>query len=257
MAEGPAPVKEPRNQRGIVIRALREAQEMRMGVDLQKRVWGYSDVDTVPDQIFIVARESGGQVLGAFREEEPIGFALAFAGSHHGTVHLHSHMVGVAPEYQDRGVGRMLKLAQREDAIARGINLIEWTFDPLQLKNAHFNLVRLVAIVRRYIPNFYGRTSSPLHAGLPTDRLVAEWWIQSVRVRNLLGGAPPVSKPNRLAISIPTAIRQICRSDPAQAEEIQSRVREQFEQRIAARCAAVGFELDEQQASYVLEPYED
>jgi predicted GNAT superfamily acetyltransferase len=173
MSEAIASVKEP----GIQIRALQEVHEMRIGVELQRRIWDYSEIDTVPEQMFVVAKETGGQVLGAFHRDEAIGFAMAFAGVHHRGVYLHSHMVGVAPEYQDRGVGRLLKLAQRDDAIARGIELIEWTFDPLQLKNAHFNIARLGAMVRRYIPNLYGRTSSPLHAGLPTDRLVAEWWL--------------------------------------------------------------------------------
>jgi len=253
MAEGSAPVK----ARGIFIRTLREASEMRAGVDLQKKVWGYGDIDTVPEQMFIVASESGGQVLAAFHEKEPVGFALAFAGFHDGSPYLHSHMVAVTPEYQDRGVGRMLKLAQREDALARRFNLIEWTFDPLQLKNAHFNLVRLGAIARRYIPNFYGRTSSPLHAGLPTDRLVVEWWIQSARVQNLLNGSSPVLHAEYWRISIPAAIRRICASDPAQAEQIQSGVRKQFERHLADGCAAVGFELNQQHGSYLLEPYED
>jgi predicted GNAT superfamily acetyltransferase len=253
MAEGSASEKEP----GIVIRPLQEAQEMRAGVELQQRIWGYADIDIVPDQMFIVARESGGQVLAAFQGDEPIGFALAFAGFHHGTAYLHSHMVGVAPEYQDRGVGHMLKLAQRADAIVRGINLIEWTFDPLQLKNAYFNLVRVGAIVRRYIPNFYGRTSSPLHAGLPTDRLVAEWWIQSAQVQTLLSGKPIATKTECARISIPTGIREISSNEPIEAEKIQLRVREQFERHIAEGHAAVGFEFDQQQGSYVLEPYED
>jgi predicted GNAT superfamily acetyltransferase len=105
--------------------------------------------------MFIVARETGGQVLFAYDQEKPIGFALAFPAIDEKTTYLHSHMVGVAPDYQNRGVGRLLKLAQRDDAMARGIRLIEWTFDPLQLRNDHFNLVRLGAVVRRYIPNFY------------------------------------------------------------------------------------------------------
>ena len=242
---------------GIVIRALQEVGEMSIGVDLQRRVWGYAEIDTVPDQIFIVARESGGQVLGAFHEDKAIGFALAFAGVHGGRIHLHSHMVAVLPEYQDRGVGRMLKLAQRDDAISRGIDLIEWTFDPLQLKNAYFNLMRLGAIVRRYIPNFYGRTSSPLHGGLPTDRLVAEWRVRSARVQELLDGKIPKAGPDRVRIRIPAGIRQITSSNPAEAERIQTGVRSQFEQHIAERHAAVGFEFDAEQGSYVLEPYED
>jgi len=242
---------------GVVIRPLQDVQEMTVGVDLQRSIWAFRELDTVPDQMFVVAKHSGGQVLGAFHEGKAIGFALAFAGFHRGTIYLHSHMVGVLPEYQQKGVGRLLKLAQREDAIARGIDLIEWTFDPLQLKNAHFNLVRLGAVVRRYIPNCYGRTSSPLHAGLPTDRLVVQWWVRSSRVQEQLDGKTQAPKPDHIRISIPLAIRQICQSDPAEAERIQSRVREQFEMHLSEGRAAVGMEFDGEQGSYVLEPYED
>jgi predicted GNAT superfamily acetyltransferase len=240
-----------------LIRAPHDTHEMRLGVDLQKQVWGYAEIDTVPDQMFIVARESGGQVLFAFDQATPIGFALAFAATHDGSVYLHSHMVGVAPVYQNRGAGRLLKLAQRDDAIARGINLIEWTFDPLQLRNAHFNLVRLGAIVRRYIPNLYGRTSSPLHAGLPTDRLVAQWWIRSARVANILSGKRHVLGSGAVRVSLPSTIREICSSDLQQAEEIQMHTRREFEQHFAEGRAAVGFEFDDKQSSYLLEPYED
>ena len=97
-------------------------------------------------------------------------------------------MMGVLPEYRNRGVGRLLKLAQRDDAIKTGINLIEWTFDPLELKNAFFNIERLGAIVRRYVPNQYGTTTSHLHGGLPTDRCVAEWHVSSIRVADILSG---------------------------------------------------------------------
>ena len=242
---------------GILVRSLRGVEEMNIGVDLQRRIWGHSEIETVPGQMFIVAHETGGQVLGAFHQGRAIGFALAFMGAHRGTVYLHSHMVGVLPEFQDRGVGRLLKLAQRDDAIARGIDLIEWTFDPLQLKNAHFNLERLGAIVRRYIPNCYGRTSSPLHAGLPTDRLVAEWRIRSPRVRELLNGRRRAIEPDAARISIPAAIREICGSDPVEAQRVQARVHEEFERHITQGHAAVGFAFDEMQGSYIVEPYED
>jgi predicted GNAT superfamily acetyltransferase len=250
--EGTALVKEP----DILIRTLQNVEEMSIGVKLQHRIWGYSAIDTVPDQMFIVAKESGGQVLGAFHKSDAVGFALAFAAIHGRTPYLHSHMVGVAPEFQNQGVGKLLKLAQRDDAIARGIDLIEWTFDPLQLRNAHFNLVRLGAVVRRYIPNFYGQTSSPLHAGLPTDRLVAEWWVNSKRVQAALNNQAYIPKSSEL-ISIPVAINQICTSDPPRAEEIQSGIRRQFESHFAAGRAAVSFELRDQQGSYLLERYED
>jgi predicted GNAT superfamily acetyltransferase len=252
MFEGAGLVKEP----DILIRPLQNVEEMSIGVKLQHHIWGYSAIDTVPDQMFIVAKESGGQVLGAFHKGDPVGFALAFAAIHGRTPYLHSHMVGVVPEFQNRGVGKLLKLAQRDDAMARGIDLIEWTFDPLQLKNAHFNLVRLGAVVRRYIPNFYGQTSSPLHAGLPTDRLVAEWWVNSKRVQAALDNQAYTPKSSEL-ISIPVAIHQICASDPPRAEEIQSIIRRQFESHFAAGRAAVSFEVTDERGNYLLERYED
>jgi predicted GNAT superfamily acetyltransferase len=151
----------------------------------------------------------------------------------------------------------LLKLAQREDALERGINLIEWTFDPLQLKNAHFNIERLGAIVRHYVPNLYGRTTSPLHAGLPTDRLVAEWWVRSQRVANLLAGRPRAMGSDCERIAIPADIRQICRDEPLSAEKIQANVRERFLANFTSGRAAVGFELNKKQGTYLLERYED
>jgi predicted GNAT superfamily acetyltransferase len=244
-------------KQGIRICVLEEAQEMSVCVELQQRIWGYAPIDTVPDQIFIVAKKTGGQVMTAYDGDTPVGFALAFAAMREGLGYLHSHMVGVVDEYQNRGVGRLLKLAQRADALERGIRLIEWTFDPLQLKNAHFNIERLGAIVRHYIPNLYGRTSSPLHAGLPTDRLVAEWWVRSQRVEGMLGGRARPMGADCKRIAIPAGIRGICRDEPLLAEKIQTRVREQFLADIANGRAAVGFEFNEEQGTYLLEPYED
>jgi predicted GNAT superfamily acetyltransferase len=242
---------------GIRIRMLDAAQEMGVCVDLQQRIWGYTPLDTVPDQIFIVARKTGGQVMTAYDGDLPVGFALAFAAMRDGLTYLHSHMVGVLDEYQNRGVGRLLKLAQREDALERGINLIEWTFDPLQLKNAHFNIEKLGAIVRHYIPNLYGRTSSPLHAGLPTDRLVAEWWVRSQRVEDVLAGNPRLSAANAERIAVPADIRRICREEPQRAEQIQTNMRAQFLASFGSGRATVGFEFNEQLGTYLLEPYED
>jgi predicted GNAT superfamily acetyltransferase len=246
----------PENQT-ITVRSIHDVQEMGVCVELQQRVWSYASLDTVPDQIFIVAKKTGGQVLVAYDAAKPVGFALVFAAVRDGLTYLHSHMVGVLDEYQNRGVGRLLKLAQRDNAVERGIDLIEWTFDPLQLKNARFNIERLGAIVRHYIPNLYGRTSSPLHAGLPTDRLVAEWWVRSRRVEETLNGKPRPATTSHERISIPANIREICRDQPLTAEKIQTSVREQFSTHIAAGRAAVGFEFNPQQGSYLMETYED
>ena len=148
-------------------------------MDLQKKIWGEADIEIEPATLFVVAEETGGQVLGAFDGERLVGYTLALVGVRDGTVFLHSHMTGVLAGYRDRGVGRALKLFQREEALGRGIRLIVWTFDPLENRNAHFNLNRLGAIARKYLPNLYGTTTSPLHLGLPTDRLLAEWPLDS------------------------------------------------------------------------------
>jgi predicted GNAT superfamily acetyltransferase len=151
----------------------------------------------------------------------------------------------------------LLKLAQREDAMTRGLDLIEWTFDPLQLKNAHFNIARLGAIVRRYIPNLYGRTSSPLHAGLPTDRLVAEWRVRSQRVERIINGQSPLVANAAERVAIPAAIRELCRDNLSAAESIQADAREQFARYFSRGLAAVAFEWKQDHGNYVLEPYED
>jgi predicted GNAT superfamily acetyltransferase len=148
-------------------------------------------------------------------------------------------------------------LAQRDDALARGIDLIEWTFDPLQLRNAYFNIVRLGVIVRQYLPNVYGRTTSSLDAGLPTDRLVAQWWIREPGVRQVLGNQSLRAPGEVHRIRLPRRIREICSTDPERARQVQLRLSEEFQQHLHDSWAVTGFELDEQYGSYLLEQYED
>ena len=145
----------------------------------------------MPLRIFSLAPKIGGQVVGAWDGRELVGFAMAIPGNRYGRPYLHSHMVAVKEGYRNIGLGRRLKLFQREDAIARGYELMEWTFDPLEIKNSYFNLERLGAIARRYNVNQYGITNSPLQGSLPTDRLVAEWWMKSRRVATVLSAGRP------------------------------------------------------------------
>jgi predicted GNAT superfamily acetyltransferase len=238
---------------GITLRKLGEPDEMRVCVDLQKTVWGFSDVELVPHRLFVVASRTGGQVIGAFDGQRAIGFVLAFAAYRRGGLYLHSHMAAVLPEYQNHGIGRELKLAQREDALARDIGLIEWTFDPLQLRNAHFNIARLGAVVREYLPNVYGHTTSPLHHGLPTDRLVAQWWIREPRVQRILSREVSLQPAVREQVSVPRNVLEICEHEPARATELQSQVREQFQRFFTEGLAVTGFDLDEQSGKYLLQ----
>src|SRR5216683_4905166 len=139
MAAGQGP-RDPAGQAVIEIAALSTQPEFKAAVDLQREIWGFAEIELLPVRLFVVATKIGGQALGAFDGERMIGFCLAIPGLKPGAKgYLHSHMLGVLPEYNNRGVGRMLKLAQREDALQRKIDLIEWTFDPLEIKNAYFN----------------------------------------------------------------------------------------------------------------------
>jgi predicted GNAT superfamily acetyltransferase len=236
----------------IEIRHCHSLAEYEECVRLERSTWG--EHLTVPAAIFVVAHHSGGQVLGAFEEGKIIGFTMALAGLRGSHRFLHSHMTAVVPEYQNRGVGRRLKLFQRQDALKRGIPLVEWTFDPLELKNAHFNLVRLGAIVRRYIPDCYGLTDSPQHAGLPTDRLVAEWWLDSERVCNILADNPSPTKTEAARISLPSNITEIKLNDRAAGLRIQSATCAQFEQWFSKGYAASGIENRGDSTDYLLEP---
>jgi predicted GNAT superfamily acetyltransferase len=205
------------------IRELCTHEELREVVALQKTIWGFEDADLLPFRMLVVATKIGGQLLGAFDGDRMIAFCLAIPGlKADGTAYLHSHMLGVLAEYRNHGVGRQLKLRQRDDALARGIDLIEWTFDPLEIKNAHFNVERLGAIVRRYLRNQYGASSSPLHGGLPTDRLVAEWWIREPRTR--------AEVVERISVT----------SDIAEARTRQSAIADQFESCFARGLAVIG-----------------
>src|SRR5689334_392642 len=176
----------------VVVRRCQGTEELQAAFAMQKEVWGFSDADMIPLRLFVVAQKIGGQVLGAFDGDDLVGFALGIPGMRNGHSYMHSHMLAVKDAYRNAGLGRRLKLFQREDCLSRGVELIEWTFDPLEIKNAFLNLEKLGAITRRYNINQYGSTSSPLHGGLPTDRLIAEWWLKSRRVTALLEeGKPP------------------------------------------------------------------
>ena len=240
----------------IELRPLTERRQFEGAVQLQRSIWGFDDVELLPVRLFVVATKVGGQVFGAYDGDRMIGFVLSIPGlKPGGGSYLHSHMLGVLPEYRDRGVGRMLKLKQREDALARGVDLIEWTFDPLELKNAFFNMERLGAIVRRYVENQYGTTSSPLHGGLPTDRCVAEWWLASSHAEAILGGKPP-ERAIEERIEVPADIDVIRRQEPKRAREIQKSLGERLARCFNRGLAVTGFERSTTAGTYLLGRWE-
>jgi predicted GNAT superfamily acetyltransferase len=232
----------------LVIRQCEKLADMQACFALQKEIWKFSDADLIPVRMFVVASKIGGQVIAAFDANDLVGFAIAIPGVRNGRSYLHSHMLAVRQEYRNKGLGRRLKIWQRDEALKRGFELMEWTFDPLEIKNAYLNIEKLGAIARRYSVNQYGITSSPLQGGLPTDRLVAEWWMKSKRVENILAGTRAAKIEARARIEVPAEVYEWKKSPDtrAQALAVQQRNREQFEQVFAEGLSVLGYERDEQ-----------
>src|SRR3954447_26128028 len=197
----------------ITYRDLTTLEEFADVVRLERDIWGPAYDDVVPVPILAVSVHSGGILIGAFDERRPtssderrtpndersgtmIGFVYSLPGIKDGKPTQWSHMAGVLPDYQSRGIGYRLKLLQRERAVAAGLDLIQWTYDPLQAMNAHLNFAKLGVVVTEYAVNIYGVSASPLHGGNPTDRFVADWFIRTPHVeRRLTRAARPTEVP--------------------------------------------------------------
>jgi predicted GNAT superfamily acetyltransferase len=241
----------------IVVRKCLTLEEFHACVALQREIWGESDLEVEPVTLFIVASYAGGQVLGAFDGLRLVGYTLAIVGFQEGVAYLHSHHTGVHPDYRDTGVGRRLKLFQREEALGRGIRSVQWTFDPLELRNAHFNLNRLGAICRHYKPNLYGVTTSPLHRGLATDRLLAEWQLDAPRVVAAIGGLAEGPASAAVEIKLPGDLERWKQSDPQLVKSAQDRIRAEFTSWFARGYAAIGMRQGPTEACFLLGPWSD
>ena len=228
----------------FLLRTCHAVDDMRAVLSLQRTVWNFSDEELVPVRLFVVGEKIGGHVLGAFDGAQMVGFAYGLPGYRNGHSYVHSHMLGVLETYRNTGIGRALKLFQRDIALKQGFELIEWTFDPLEIKNAYLNIEKLGAITRRYTLNQYGITTSPLQAGLPTDRLYAEWWLNSNRVTTLLQDGHTPKLPAEVKINVPAEIYAWKSAKDPRASEVQSRNRELFQQYFKSGLSVVGYERD-------------
>lgn len=249
----------------ILIRPCSGHDELEACVQMQIETWGYDDSDIIPRKAFLVAQKIGGQVLGAFDTELPgagtngtpesmVGFAVSLPGVKTGKnspsgnpqPYLHSHMLAVRDNYRNRGLGARLKLEQRREALARGIRRMEWTFDPLEIRNAHLNIHKLGAIVRSYYVNFYGVSSSRLQGGLPTDRLIAEWYLDSDRVNEILEDRHATQYEIEERILVPAAIYEWKASPRGreQALAVQVENRQKFQAAFSKGLTVVSFARD-------------
>ena len=247
------------------IRPCETQEEFGACVDLQKRVFGYAEGEAYPHRLFVNLTHIGGHVLGAFTSTgELVGFVASMPAwrgelqGHHGRRYYHSLSLGVLPGHENRGLGRELKMAQRRAALAAGIDCIEWTYDPLREKNAFFNIERLGAIARRYLPNYYGRVQSRLQQGLPSDRLMAEWPLRSTRVKQARAGSSPRRPTTKVAatVAIPSDFAVLADKDPAAARAQQALVREQLQECFARGLAITGVMRDGSTYSYLLDEWD-
>ena len=269
------------------IRPLKTLEDCRRVVELEKAVWEYTDSeDVVPVPILIVSIKRGGILLGGFDDAgEMKGFVYSLAAVKDGRAAQWSHMLGVAADARDSGLGAQLKLAQREHALHMGVDLIEWTYDPLQALNAHLNFAKLGVVVEEYAENIYGDSSSPLHQGTPTDRFIAEWRLTTPHVERriaLLGrpivrdasvASAPVVNPSKTAgnrlvpgpsaldldarrvlVEIPMGFSAMQAQHPSLALEWRLSTRAIFQSYFRRGYRAVDFYLDRQAARgrYVL-----
>lgn len=261
------PDRKNKSSAPIKIRSCQGFDELEACVQLQIETWGYDEADVIPRKTFLVAQSIGGQVIGAFdaaiagepgsgaAEDPPkslVGFVFSLPGVKSALglpqAYLHSHMLAVREAYRNRGLGTQLKLEQRREALARGIRHMEWTFDPLEIKNAFLNIHRLGAIVRSYRPDFYGVSSSRLQGGLPTDRLLAEWRLDSRRVHSMLAGHPVSLQVIEERIHVPASIYEWKATEAGRerALAVQSENRKKFQDAFSRGLAVLGFRRDEQ-----------
>ena len=229
----------------MTIRPLTELTEFGQCVELQRDSFGMADIDLLPRRFFVVLNSIGGLVLGALDGNKVIGFLNSMPAVRDGDPYWYSQVMAVDKDYWNSGIAMQLKFAQRDHARQRGIQRIEWTFDPRESKNAYFNLEKLGAIVRRYYVNYYGDISSILHSGLDSDRVVAEWWIQQPHVK-------PSGDVRR--VFIPNDIQSLKKQSLNSAKDVQTRVREQFLKNLQDDYFAAGFERTDEWSAYLFMP---
>jgi predicted GNAT superfamily acetyltransferase len=239
----------------ITVRECTTIEEFDGCVYLQREAFGLPDLELSPRRHLIVSRSAGGWTLGAFAAERMVGFVHHLAAvSAKNEIFGYSHVMAVAKDYQNKGVGARLKWSQRERALGEGRKLIKWTWDPMMARNAHFNLNRLGAIVDTYYDNFYGLDYNLEQAlGLPSDRLSATWLLDSGRVRSLASGlAAAIDGAPAATIAIPSDWTALVRQDPQRARDEQARVRAEFNRAFEQQLICAGFERGDPYSRYLL-----
>ncbi len=242
----------------VEVREVNTIEEYDACIELQRVAFGLPDLEISPRRHLIVSRMAGGWTLGAFAEDKLVGFVHHLAAVKENDIFGYSHMMAVDPAYQNHGVGAQLKWSQRERALAEGRTFIKWTFEPMRARNAHFNLNRLGVAIREYSVNFYGtdyNTSPGEKAagviGFDSDRLFANWELNSPRVEALAQRAEFSLDESARAVEIPADFSALLKSDPATAKDEVLRVRQEFQSALGDGLICRAFERDEHRPRYL------
>lgn len=246
------------NKEAIEIRECRSVEDLSQCVALQKEVFALPDIEISPVRHFIVSRQAGGFTTGAFAAERLVGFVLSVPSFFGNERFYYSHMAAVRREFQSYGIGAKLKWAQREKALEKGVRFIKWTFQPVQARNAHLNLEKLGAIVKHYEPNFYGTDYSTQidptkNIGLDSDRLFAEWHLESDKVVKLSKGEPFEETSEVIQkIELDFDWNALVENEPLKAVAEQNRIKGEFQTAFAADLICRGFERGAEKSAYLL-----
>ncbi len=242
----------------IEIRECETIEELDACARLQKEVFALPDLEISPRRHLIVTKSAGGFTLGAFTGRELVGFVLSVPGFSGAKRFFYSHMTAVSARFQNLHVGTRLKWAQRERALQENVKFIKWTFQPVQARNAFFNLERLGAVVKTYTPNFYGTDYSTApnengRIGLDSDRVFCEWRLENEKVKKLAKGEKFVEAEEVVkTIEIPNDWNALVSQNPEKAVAEQERVKTEFQNALARNLICKGFERDEKSPKYLL-----
>jgi predicted GNAT superfamily acetyltransferase len=244
-----------------IIRECTTIEEFDNCISLQREAFGLPDLEISPRRHLIVSRQAGGWTLGAFVGDRLVGFVHHLAAIlPNNEVFGYSHMMAVAKDVQNLGIGARLKWAQRERVLSEGQDFVKWTWDPMQARNAHFNLNRLGVVVDTFADNFYGtdynadpRQRDDERPGLQSDRLFANWYLNSDRVRSLsVGQTQEISTSAVGSIAVPTEWSALVKHDVIRARREQERVRAEFKAAFAKGLVCAAFERGQERSKYLL-----
>jgi predicted GNAT superfamily acetyltransferase len=238
----------------VTIRECASVEDFQQCIDLERAVWKDDDIGIMPIRLYMISRACNAPTIGAFESSgRLLGFVHTMIAQIDGHIAYHSHLAAVLEDMRHKDIGFRMKLAQRRHAIENGVSLIFWTFDPLQSRNAHLNINKLGAIVRRYEVNYYGEgLSTVFDSEVPSDRIFAEWWVSSPHVESVLGGNRPRIEGEAEAVLIPEDINSLRAQSVEELLKWRLRVREDFSAKVGMGLIARGFERLDGTSKYLL-----